>query len=284
MKQVIILKGLPASGKTTWAKGEMKQHPGKYKRINKDELRTMLDCGNWSRDNEKFILKMRDQAIMAALEAGKHVIVDDTNLHPKHEENIRELIKGLASVHIIFFKISVEDAIKRDLERPVSVGEKVIRGMYKQFLAEKSSKVKYIEGLPECIICDIDGTLALMGDRSPYDASKCMLDQPHRPIIDIIRTFKVFRSVEIILFSGREEKHREITERWLEKYGVECNGLLHMRATDDTRKDSIVKQEMYKKVIEGKYNVLFVLDDRNQVVEMWRGLGLTCLQVAEGDF
>jgi hypothetical protein len=57
-----------------------------------------------------------------------------------------------------------------------------------------------------------------------------------------------------------------------------------MRKEGDVRKDAIVKGEIYEKNINGKYNVLFVLDDRNQMVEMWRGLGLTCLQVADGDF
>jgi len=57
-----------------------------------------------------------------------------------------------------------------------------------------------------------------------------------------------------------------------------------MRKTGDSRKDSIVKREIFEEHIKGKYRIQFVLDDRNQVVEMWRQLGLTCLQVAEGDF
>jgi hypothetical protein len=57
-----------------------------------------------------------------------------------------------------------------------------------------------------------------------------------------------------------------------------------MRQTDDNRKDSIIKEEIYDAHIRGKYNVLFVLDDRDQVVQMWRSLGLTVLQCNEGDF
>jgi hypothetical protein len=57
-----------------------------------------------------------------------------------------------------------------------------------------------------------------------------------------------------------------------------------MRKTDDFRKDSIIKEEIYQNEIEGKYNVLCVLDDRNQVVEFWRAKGLVCFQVAPGDF
>jgi hypothetical protein len=57
-----------------------------------------------------------------------------------------------------------------------------------------------------------------------------------------------------------------------------------MRHTKDLRKDSIVKGEIYDSVIAPNYNVFFVLDDRNQVVDFWRSKGLTCFQVAPGDF
>ena len=57
-----------------------------------------------------------------------------------------------------------------------------------------------------------------------------------------------------------------------------------MRKTGDFRKDSIVKKELFDENVRGKYNIEFVLDDRNQVVEMWRSIGLVCLQVADGNF
>jgi hypothetical protein len=57
-----------------------------------------------------------------------------------------------------------------------------------------------------------------------------------------------------------------------------------MREAGDSRKDSIVKQELYERHIKPSYDVFVVLDDRNQVVDMWRSLGLVCLQVAPGDF
>jgi hypothetical protein len=57
-----------------------------------------------------------------------------------------------------------------------------------------------------------------------------------------------------------------------------------MRDKGNNEKDSIVKRNMFEKYIRGKYFIEYVLDDRNQVVEMWRSMGLTCLQVADGDF
>jgi hypothetical protein len=85
------------------------------------------------------------------------------------------------------------------------------------------------------------------------------------------------------LCSGRQSEHREQTERWLAANNIAYDELL-MRATDDQRQDSIVKEELYRNHILGRWNVLFVLDDRQQVVDTWRRLGLTCMQVAPGDF
>ncbi len=104
MKQVIILRGLPASSKSTYAKSLIDSQPNKYKRINKDLLREMLDNSHWSKDNEKFILNMRDILIIQALENGKHVIIDDTNLASTHITRITQLVKGKAEVTIRFYR------------------------------------------------------------------------------------------------------------------------------------------------------------------------------------
>src|SRR5690606_4924796 len=113
----------------------MAEQPNAYKRVNKDELRALLDDGRYSKDAEKFVLRVRDQIILAALDAGKHVLVDDTNLSDKHFNRISELVKGKAEVEIKdFCDVPIETCIERDLKRPVSVGQKVIWRMYWQFL------------------------------------------------------------------------------------------------------------------------------------------------------
>lgn len=82
---------------------------------------------------------------------------------------------------------------------------------------------------------------------------------------------------------GRNGKFRSITEEWLTKNNIVYQDL-YMRLEGDFRKDVIIKSEIYENNIKNKVNVLFVLDDRNQVVDFWRSQGLTCLQVAEGEF
>lgn len=131
---------------------------------------------------------------------------------------------------------------------------------------------------PTAIMVDIDGTLAHMQDRSPYDYSKVMSDTLDDVIADITRKYKT-----VVVMSGRPESCREDTENWLRKHAVRFDKLF-MRTTGDNRKDSIVKLELYKEHVEPNYNISFILDDRNQVVKMWREQGLKCLQVAEGDF
>ena len=135
----------------------------------------------------------------------------------------------------------------------------------------------------------------MIHNRSPYDASDCDIkDLPNWPVIQtILAHFKEGR--EIIFCSGREDKYRPETIRFIEKYcqlpAFITDGpmkpigyQLHMRKTDDFRKDAIIKEEIYSEHIEGKYNVLCVLDDRDQVVQFWREHGLTCFQVAPGNF
>ena len=281
MLTVYFTIGLPASGKSTWAKAKVDKSPNRIKRVNKDELRAMLDNSYFSKGNEKFVLNMQDLIIKAALEEGKHVIVDNTHLAPKHEARIRELIKGLAVLEIVDFRhVNLETCIERDLKRFNSVGEKVIRDMYHQFIAPpRVSKPAHNPDLLDAIICDLDGTIALIGDRSPYDASSCEKDLVNEPVRSILQ-----KSGNAILFvSGREDKYKPQTLAWLEKHGISFEGL-HMRKSGDMRKDSIVKQEIYHESILDKYNVAFVLDDRDQVVRVWRDLGLTCLQVDYGDF
>jgi predicted kinase len=283
MKKVLILQGLPASGKSQFARELLLANPGRWVRTNKDLLREMAHASHWSPANEKFIVQLRNTTILMALEAGKHVIIDDTNFGHNISQ-IQELVKGQAQVTVndSFLKVPVEECIRRDLLRPKSVGKDVIMKMYNQFVLPQLLKpVVYNSDLPDAIIVDMDGTLAIMGDRSPYDVSRCDRDLPNYPVVETVQ--KLQDSKTIIIMSGRTDDAQEKTEAWLAKYGIKYQHI-YMRGTNDTRKDSIVKQELFERFVQDKYNVSFILDDRQQVVDMWRGLGLTVFQVAVGDF
>lgn len=136
-------------------------------------------------------------------------------------------------------------------------------------------------GLLKAVICDIDGTLAHMVNRGPHDTSKYLDDVKDDTIHWIFG--KLAENAIRIIVSGRSEDFREVTEQWLASHGITFDHL-YMRPSGDFREDSIIKREIYQQHIKGKYGVRCVLDDRNRVVKMWREQGLTCLQVAEGDF
>lgn len=143
------------------------------------------------------------------------------------------------------------------------------------------------------IICDLDGTLCNTAHRkhfmeqNPKDWSSFYAGIPNDPInrwcYELIgRVNAVQPYINIILVSGRPEKYRKNTEDWLHKYGIVAD--LFMRKDGDFRADAIVKKEIYEQHIKPFYDVLFCIDDRQRVVDMWREQGLVCLQCAWGNF
>ncbi len=287
---LIMTKGLPGSGKSHWAKSiVLKSRPGTVVRVNKDDLRTMLHADRWDGKNEPQVLKARDALVESFLVARvDKVIVDDTNFSPKHEKRLRQLAERHGAQFEVkdFSDVRLRTCIERDLKRPKSVGEKVIRDMYERYLAPKPApRPEYVIGLPNVVLVDLDGTLAKMADRSPFDWDRVGEDTPHEDIVDLVNTLLDAGS-EIVFVSGRDARAYKPTRDWLDRYVGPWTRLapLLMRSQFDMRKDSIVKEEIYRQEILGRYNVWLVLDDRDQVVEMWRHLGLRCLQVAPGNF
>lgn len=282
MKKVIITRGLPGSGKSTWAKSIIKANSNSYKRINNDDLRAMVDCGHYSSANEKFINDLTDLFIMKAIADGKHVIVDNTNLNMKHINRITQLVKGFAQVEIndSFLQVPVEMCILNDLKRANSVGKDVIMDMYEKHV-KKTEPITQNPDAPKAIIVDIDGTLAHMKGRSPYDWDRVGEDECDTIIKEIVNAYDNYGVV--IVMSGRDASCRAITEKWLNDNNIVWDTLL-MREEGDMRKDSIVKRELFDTYIAGHYFIEYVLDDRQQVVDMWRDMGLKCLQVAPGNF
>lgn len=164
---------------------------------------------------------------------------------------------------------------------------------------------------PKAIIVDVDGTLADMrGVRKPFDWDKVHLDRPHQDIINLVNELasvreiippgKSFREMplhiyeshlelknqlkyKIIITTGRDGVCEQATKDWLTDNGVMYDDF-YIRPEGDFRKDNIIKSEIYMDHIRPKYDVAFVIDDRDQVVKMWRTLGLRVLQVAPGDF
>ncbi|WP_337040591.1 phosphatase domain-containing protein [Emticicia sp. 17c] len=293
MKTVLILRGLPASGKSTYARKLLDENKGMWKRLNKDELRAMLDNSEHSVSNEKFVEQVRDIMLIEALKAGKHVVIDDTNLSDRPLDRISQIVTQYrkdtgeeVKIEIKEMQTSLEESLERDKKREKKVGREVIMKMYRQHILKNGRGPNYQaqdEQLPAAILCDLDGTLAILHARNPYDSERCETDLLNKPVADIVQLYQK-AGTKIIFVSGREEKARKQTMNWLSYNNISYDALF-MRATGDMRKDSIVKKEIYETHIKDKYYVKFILDDRNQVVDLWRlDLGLPCLQVNYGDF
>lgn len=292
-QKIILTRGLPASGKTSWSKEVVKNSNGKAKRVNKDLLREMVDSGIWSKSNEQQILAARDALVNTFL--GMHVetvIVDDTNFEEKHfnaMKNIADQFKTYADSDITveykdFLDVSLDECLHRDSLRPKPVGEKVIKSMHQRYILPTIKDVFTNVKNGNTIICDIDGCAAHRCDRNWFEYDKVINDEPDFAVRNIVNAF-YDRGYNILFVSGREGTAicRELTQRWLNENGFKHHAL-YMRKEGDYRRDSIVKKEIYDEQIKDKYVVEFVLDDRSSVVATWREIGLKCLQVQPGDF
>lgn len=132
------------------------------------------------------------------------------------------------------------------------------------------------------ILVDIDGTVAHRTNRDPFEYDKVLDDRPDNETIEAVNA--LWRAgYKIIFISARDDSCFDDSYEWLR---LHCPPFikLYMRKTGDLRKDAVIKEEIYREHIEPFYDVFCVFDDRNQVVDMWREIGLKCFQPEPGDF
>ncbi len=268
-KQLIITKGLPASGKTTYAKEWVAVDLQNRVLVEKDAIRQnsqLFKGGAYShgRGDESTVIKERDRMIHKALSNGKSVICSDTNLLQKHITSMTRIAKQYDAEVIIksFLDVPLQELIDRDLDRHYSHGEQVIRKMFHQHVKTMPTFLKYDANLPSVVVCDIDGTLTKgPKDRSPYDWHKVGQDDINLGVAHLLDGVKLLGTYRILMMSGRDSTCRPETEEWLERHDIEYDEL-YMRAEDDKRPDTAVKSEMVEKYIRDRYNVLIWFDDR----------------------
>jgi len=191
--------------------------------------------------------------------------------------------KKLNRIHRIAKAIGISvdptECVLRDAWRVNPVGAKTIWTMYNKYLRPNAEplfkSLAFNKKLKSCIICDIDGTLALH-DRWPYEFEKLDTDILNIPVEFIIAT--AYENVSVILMSGRSEEYRKPTEKRLRKHKISYSAL-YMRPANDTREDTKIKRELYETHIQGKYNVLFAIDDRTRIVDQRREMWIYTLDV-----
>lgn len=248
---------------------------------------------------EKFITEMVELTITRAIKNKYNVIVDQTNVNYKYLVSMVEFCEKLADVEFKIFDIPLKTAMERDKNRERSVGDEVLKRMYKNYLdlfqlnfdfSTRKKKPYIAKGIefkennkPKAVIFDMDSTLAHMqGKRSPFDWDKVDVDVVDEKIREIVRTYKK-SDYKIIIVTGRDGLSYDKTKKWLIDNNIPFD-FLYTKPENDFRKDVITKTEIYNEYIKGKFNVLSVYDDRNVMCNKWRELGLKCCQVMEGDF
>ena len=287
-QEIILTVGLPASGKTTWA-NEFINKNRNYVNINRDDIRLMIggrdNYHKFTSSREELVTDIAFDAACSAVLKGKSVIISDTNLNRKFNIEWKKFAEEhkIKYTEQLFTDVSVGECIERDKLREYPVGSKVIMGMYNKYKSIWWPETKRDKELENCYIVDVDGTLAEMHNRGPFEWDKVKCDRAKWDVIHVVNALKKERNAKIVIMTGRDGSALLDTISWLDEHGVNYDHV-YIRQTKDNRKDVIVKRELYENHVKGKYNVLGVFDDRDQVVDMWRHLGFTCFQVNYGSF
>lgn len=290
---ITILIGIPASGKSTWAKEEIKNKSNTL-RINRDDFRFMLKNEPiLDRKQENLVTKLVENSIMFANRAGYDCIIDQTNCNAEHLQNLIMYCSKLDDITFKIFDVDIATCIERDKNRENKVGESVIKRMYNNFqeiiklnlqkIPRDSKSINTRQSGPPSVIFDLDGTLAIKTpNRGYYEYHKVEEDTINQNVLMALKSHHNAGHL-ILILSGRDASCTEHTKRWLAANNIPYN-LLVLRKNNDKRQDYIIKEELFREHIENKYTVLGVYDDRPQVCRMWRRIGLTCYQLDDREF
>ena len=238
---IYMTKGLPGSGKTTAAQKAMEQKRDMV-RVGSDDLRKMLfnhSGGKFNKRDERFMLKVRDMIVQQAVANGTDVIVDATHLNPRHETHLKQFGK----VDISTFDMThvpLHICLEQNAQRSSLPFQNLLFG--ECTIDTSLSPYNGSQTLPKAIVVDLDGTLCLIGDRSPY-GSEYDRDILNEPVLTLIHAMQA-QGHAIVILSGRGSEYRELTETWLDVNQVPYNHL-YMRPEGDTRKDWMIKEELY---------------------------------------
>lgn len=312
--RLIVTIGPSCSGKTGWTERFLDSvtKRGEYLgvtfstcdwvNINRDDIRFLLFTEgkrDWTRyrfnkANENRVTELEDQLALDAFSEDKNIIVSNTNLNPKY----RKKWKDFAAEHGYeyeekLFPAKWEDLVKRNAQREGGISEHILWWQYKKYMQQfgmigehKVIPYSHTLGLPSTVIVDLDGTVACMkGVRKPFDWHLVGEDNPRQAIIDMLGGLT--DTVDHITFmSGRDGVCFKDTEAWIKKYVIPYTLAKEyqfvIRPAGDTRKDDVIKYELFDKYVRDKYNVYAALDDRYSVIRLWSILDIpNIIQVGE---
>lgn len=306
-----IYRGMPGVGKSSDAKRAQQAAHWRGQLaviVERDLIRRELDPGRtkwYTGEFEDEVTTLQRKRIAAAFVLGADVYAADTNLPSASVKSLMRLaVNNGADVEIIDMRnpkeFPLELILKRDKERHPSkkVGEEFLRARYERFIQNKQltnpelpevTQELVVEpyeqpdnDASQAVIFDIDGTLAIMGDRHPHDGHLVHLDSINEDVRNALWLYHD-RGARVYIVTGRDEKYREVTEKWLRDNQAYYDHMF-MRPTepDDLPKteDSVVKHNLFNLHIRPLgHKIVGVYDDRHRVLRMWRKLGLTTFHI-----
>lgn len=308
-QELLILRGLQGSGKTTYARKWVAENPDWRFRVNRDDIRKSGYDLLWglSHHMEENVSLSEVAQSEAALNAGLSVVVDATNLKARVVKDWYAVANKIGvPVRVHDIDTPLEECIVNDMKREKKVGEDVIRNYNDRFFQKgklppvpENVEVEPLgraytpnPDLPKAIWVDIDGTLAervhegaTQPVRGPFDEDRVFEDAPIAHIVELVQVLHA-AGFKIVIMSGRTDSCQPETERWLKAHNIPYDDIFMRRAVEDKgRKDNLVKHDLFWANVAPKYDVHYCLDDRQQVVDFTRDvLKIPVLQVQPGLF
>lgn len=308
MSKIIVTRGLPASGKSTWAKAFVAADPQSRFRVSRDEIRQMLGYPPLGDHGQELNVTAIEEAVVTASlkrnDGNATVVVDAMHLKATY---IKRWHRFGVPVEVQDFPVPLAEIRNRNDWRFMDGGSKVTGAIAmeiaKRFQIREDGKLPpvyvpeaapvfapYVPGPTQAYSFDIDGTLLHMEDRrGPYDTHLYHLDTPDNNLVTMLwqlQDYVAEHSMDIAFLglSGRNEDFRAETLASLNGWGIELDEL-YMRPSDQPNtNDAIVKSDLVDKYFSGVYDVIMHFDDRNRVVDALRAKGMKVAQVEPGDF
>ena len=303
IKKLILTRGIPGSGKSTWAKAWVAEDPEHRIRLNWDDMRNMMGP-YWVPSREPINKHMLWAGLNMAAYCTRpyDIVIDNMNLNPKdwkqYEEWITNYNQSLNSEetntqYVIEFKdffISLDECIRRDAMRPNPIGEKTIKDIwrhYKHFIqtTEVENVVNNLRpstGKVLCVVIDMDSTMCFNTTKRPWygeGAAEGMIkDVPNPGVVAVVKELQ--RKFPIVVVTGRDTTQATVTKQWLANQGIAPTDF-YFRTAGDYRKGVEVKNELINQVLN-KYDIVAIFEDCEPIVKMFRDMGLTVLQPNKG--
>lgn len=313
MSKIIVLIGVSASGKSTYANELVLKTKSKI--VSRDIVRkkyfNQSVKGVLGFQEENKVTNLCRKLAGKYLSAGYDVIIDDTNLRTRYIDEwitFSVLLNHEIKIEIMPL-LNKEIYVDRDNKREDSVGSLVIDKQYDLFKANFKEYEKraanpllygnkkitipkfvpfevepYVQNktLPRAVWVDIDGTLAETTSRDIYDYSRVATDKCIEPV-KVVVNLLADAGVKVVIMSGRENFCFNETKKWLDDNGIKYNEI-HMRESNDDRPDDIVKYEMFNEFMRDNYNVIGAFDDRLRVSRLIIELGVKLFFVGDPDY